>query len=104
MPVAILDLGGDGPHRVLVAGLGQTPIELQTLAGVGDELVGQKGRHVDRDLGIMLGANRLSAQLGHRLLQDARVGVEPNRRDAGRTACAPRSSPAPRISKSAVAI
>lgn len=57
-----------GVIPVLVGGLGKSAVELEALAGVGDEVVGQEGGNVDRDFRIVLGANGLSAQLGDRLL------------------------------------
>ena len=54
--VAILELGQRGAHVVLVARLREAPVEVEALAGVGHVVVGEKGRHVDGDLRIVLAA------------------------------------------------
>ena len=64
--------------------MGKSAVELEALAGVGDEVVGQEGGNVDRDFRSVLGANGLSAQLRDRFLQDARLGVEAHRRQQAR--------------------
>ncbi len=83
-PIAIFQLGLDSTDIVLARGLGQTSIEFQALSGVGDVVVGQERRNVDRDFRIVLGADGLSAQFGDGFLQDASVGVETDGRNQPR--------------------
>ena len=57
---------------------------VQPLPGVGDVVVGDVAGQVDGELGVALPADRLAAQFGHRLLEDAGVGLEADRGDVPR--------------------
>ena len=82
--VAIGDLDDDLAHLVLVARRRQAPVELEALADVGHVVVGDEAGRVAGELGIVLLVDRLALELGDRLLEHGRVGLEADGGDGAR--------------------